>query len=96
MKRAYPQYLAAGGEKLPRELLRVIFPVDYWDLIQQLLGASTSSIRTSSRRSIAQESTFVADIKSSANAVRPDAAAAVDRPPVRAQAAACRRSRSSC
>ena len=28
MRRAYPQYLAAGGERLPREILQVIFPVD--------------------------------------------------------------------
>ena len=26
MKRAYPQYLAAGGEQLPREILRIIYP----------------------------------------------------------------------
>ena len=35
MKRAYPQYLAAGGEKLPREMLKVLFPLDYWDLIRR-------------------------------------------------------------
>ena len=35
MKRAYPQYLAAGGETLPSEILKVIFPVDYWPLLQK-------------------------------------------------------------
>ncbi|MDP2390577.1 MAG: transglycosylase SLT domain-containing protein, partial [Acidobacteriota bacterium] len=35
MKRAYPQYLAAGGETLPAEILRVIFPLDYWPLLQK-------------------------------------------------------------
>ena len=35
MKRAYPQYLAAGGEKLPNAILQVIFPVDYWPLLQR-------------------------------------------------------------
>ena len=35
MKRAYPQYLAAGGETLPAEILKVIFPVDYWPLLQK-------------------------------------------------------------
>ncbi|HEX6163723.1 MAG TPA: transglycosylase SLT domain-containing protein [Vicinamibacterales bacterium] len=35
MKRAYPQYLAAGGETLPREILKVIFPVDFWPLLQK-------------------------------------------------------------
>ncbi len=35
MKRAYPQYLAAGGETLPAAILQVIFPVDYWPLLQR-------------------------------------------------------------
>ena len=35
MKRAYPQYLAAGGETLPPEILKIIFPVDYWPLLQK-------------------------------------------------------------
>ena len=35
MKRAYPQYLAAGGETLPSEILKVIFPVDFWPLLQK-------------------------------------------------------------
>jgi soluble lytic murein transglycosylase len=35
MKRAYPQYLAAGGETLPAEILRIIFPVDFWPLLQK-------------------------------------------------------------
>lgn len=35
MKRAYPQYLAAGGETLPTEILRVIFPVEFWPLLQK-------------------------------------------------------------
>jgi soluble lytic murein transglycosylase len=67
MKRAYPQYMAAGGEKLPPELLEVLFPVSYWPLIRRysiehhldpyLIAAL-----------IAQESTFAADVKSAANA----------------------------
>lgn len=35
MKRAYPQYLAAGGETLPPPILQVIFPVEYWPLLQK-------------------------------------------------------------
>ena len=35
MKRAYPQYLAAGGETLPIPILRIIFPVDFWPLLQK-------------------------------------------------------------
>lgn len=68
MKRAYPQFMAAGGEQLPPEVLRVIYPVDYF---QQLQGSA-------SRRGLdpfivvalaAQESTFDAGIKSSAGAI---------------------------
>ena len=33
MRRAYPQFLAAGGEAVPPDVLRVIFPLDYWTLI---------------------------------------------------------------
>jgi soluble lytic murein transglycosylase len=67
MKRAYPQYMAAGGEKLPNELLKVLFPVNYWPLIMrystehQLDPYMIAAL-------IAQESTFTADVKSSANA----------------------------
>jgi soluble lytic murein transglycosylase len=67
MKRAYPQYMAAGGEQLPHELLKVLFPVDYWPLIKrystdhQLDPYMIAAL-------VAQESTFTADIKSSANA----------------------------
>jgi peptidoglycan lytic transglycosylase len=67
MKRAYPQYLAAGGEKLPIELLKVLFPVDYWPLIRrysterQLDPYMIAAL-------IAQESTFTADVRSPANA----------------------------
>lgn len=68
MKRAYPQYLASGGQSLPPDVLRVIFPIDYW---QQLEGSAK-------RRGLdpylvvalaAQESTFDAGISSSAGAI---------------------------
>ncbi|MGE5815027.1 MAG: transglycosylase SLT domain-containing protein [Acidobacteriota bacterium] len=68
MKRAYPQHLTPeGSSRLPEELLRVIFPLDYWDSIQ----------RRSRQRNldpyvvaalIAQESSFEADAHSAANA----------------------------
>ena len=35
MRRAYPQFLAAGGEELPADVLQIIFPLDYWPLIQK-------------------------------------------------------------
>jgi peptidoglycan lytic transglycosylase len=35
MRRAYPQFLAEGGESLPAEILQVIFPLTYWDAIKK-------------------------------------------------------------
>ena len=85
MRRAYPQFLAAGGEDLPRDVLTVIFPLAYWDLIQKhCRGERSRSVSVAAL--VAQESTFVADIRSPANAVWPDAAPAVDGAAVRAEA----------
>ncbi len=67
MKRAYPQYMAAGGEKLPREILKVLFPVDYWPLIRRY-SAERQLDPYMMAALIAQESTFTADVRSSANA----------------------------
>jgi soluble lytic murein transglycosylase len=67
MKRAYPQYLAAGGEKLPTELLKVLYPVSYWDLIRRY-SAERGLDPYLVAALIAQESTFTADVRSSANA----------------------------
>jgi soluble lytic murein transglycosylase len=68
MKRAYPQYMAAGGEHLPREILQVIFPLDYWPMIQTL--ARQHDLDPSLVAALmAQESTFDAGILSSANAI---------------------------
>ena len=67
MKRAYPQYLAAGGEDLPPEVLKVIFPLDYWPLISA--EAQDRSLDPYLMAAlVAQESTFTADIRSGANA----------------------------
>lgn len=67
MKRAYPNYLADGSEALPRDLLTVIFPIDYWDLIQQ--HAKQHDLDPYLIAALmAQESTFDAGIKSAANA----------------------------
>ncbi|MDO8681553.1 MAG: transglycosylase SLT domain-containing protein [Acidobacteriota bacterium] len=68
MKRAYPQYLAAGGETLPREILQVIFPVDFWDLLQKhaaLRGLDPYLVAAL----VLQESNFDPLVKSHANAV---------------------------
>ena len=68
MKRAYPQFLAAGGEELPRDVLTIIFPLAYWDLIQKY-SAQHDLDPYLVAALMAQESTFVADIVSSAKAV---------------------------
>jgi soluble lytic murein transglycosylase len=68
MKRAYPQYMASGGELMSEEVLKVIFPVDYWDDIRaQATRHSLSPYLLAAL--IAQESGFDATIRSSANAV---------------------------
>jgi soluble lytic murein transglycosylase len=68
MKRAYPQFLAAGGEDLPPEVLKIIFPIAYWDIIRKY-AAEYHVDPFLAAALISQESTFVPDIKSSANAV---------------------------
>jgi soluble lytic murein transglycosylase len=68
MRRAYPQFMTAGGEELPDEILRVIFPLDYWSLLKgnaQAQGLDPYIVAALA----AQESTFDARIRSSANAV---------------------------
>ena len=67
MKRAYPQYLAAGGEDLPPAVLEVIFPLDYWTLIEKHSKANDLDPYLMAAL-IAQESTFTADVRSPANA----------------------------
>jgi soluble lytic murein transglycosylase-like protein len=68
MRRAYPQFLAAGGERLPPDILRVIFPLDYWPLIKKHADARGLDPYLMAAL-IAQESTFTADVRSSADAV---------------------------
>jgi soluble lytic murein transglycosylase len=67
MRRAYPQFMAAGGEELPREVLSVIFPIAYWDTIRRYASANDLDPYLVAAL-VAQESTFVADVKSAANA----------------------------
>ncbi len=68
MRRAYPQFLAAGGENLPPDVLRVIFPLDYWPIIKKYSDGHGLDPYLMTAL-IAQESTFTADVRSSANAV---------------------------
>ena len=67
MRRAYPQFMAAGGEALPNEILTVIFPVEYWNLIHKY--ATDRGLDPFLMTAlVAQESTFQADVRSAANA----------------------------
>ena len=68
MKRAYPQWMAAGGESLPLEIQRVVFPIDYWPLLQKQAAARGLDPFLMAAL-VAQESTFDPVIRSSANAV---------------------------
>lgn len=68
MKRAYPQYLAAGGERLPREILEIIFPVEYWPLLRRHAEARGLDPYLVAAL-VAQESNFDRSIRSAANAI---------------------------
>lgn len=67
MRRAYPQFLAAGGEGLPAEILQVIFPLTYWEAIRQNAALHDLDPYLVAAL-IAQESTFDAGVRSVANA----------------------------
>jgi soluble lytic murein transglycosylase len=67
MRRAYPQFMAEGGETLPRRILTTIFPVDHWDLIRRY-AAERRIDPFLLTALVAQESTFQADVRSSADA----------------------------
>ena len=67
MRRAYPQFMADGGEALPSEVLGVIFPLAYWELIVKHAPARGLDPYLVAAL-MAQESTFDAGIQSSANA----------------------------
>lgn len=67
MKRAYPQYIAVGGEEMPRPLLEIIFPLEYWDLIRRHSGRHDLDPYLIAAL-MAQESSFLPAVRSSANA----------------------------
>jgi soluble lytic murein transglycosylase len=68
MKRAYPQWMATGGEALPVEIQKVVFPLDYWPLLRKHAAARGLDPYLVAAL-VAQESTFDPVIRSSANAV---------------------------
>jgi soluble lytic murein transglycosylase len=67
MRRAYPQFMAEGGERLPRALLTIIFPVQHWDLLERYARDRSLDFWLLLAQ-VAQESTFQADVRSAANA----------------------------
>lgn len=67
MRRTYPQFLTAGGQQLPVEILQVIFPLVYWDSIRKY-SAQYDLDPYLIAALVAQESTFDAGVRSSANA----------------------------
>ena len=67
MRRAYPQFLASGGEAVPAEILQVIFPLTYWDAIKRHAAVYELDPYVVAAL-IAQESTFDANARSVANA----------------------------
>ena len=66
MRRTYPQFLTAS-QGLPSEILQVIFPLVYWDSIRKQSAAYDLDPYLMAAL-IAQESTFDAGVRSSANA----------------------------
>ena len=66
MRRAYPQFLTAN-QALPREILQVIFPLTYWDLIRKHATARNLDPYLVAAL-IGQESTFDPEVRSVANA----------------------------
>ena len=67
MRRAYPQFLAAGGEDLPPQILQIIFPLTYWDSIKKYATAHGLDPYVMAAL-IAQESTFDPGAHSAADA----------------------------
>lgn len=67
MRQAYPQYLSAQGGALPLEVQQVIFPIDYVPLIKRYTAQHDLDPFVVAAL-IGQESSYVADVKSPANA----------------------------
>ena len=68
MRRAYPQFMTVAGDTLPQEILSVIFPIAHWDLIRKHADANGLDPYFVAAL-VAQESTFVDDVRSPASAV---------------------------
>lgn len=67
MRQAYPQYLSVEGDALPREIQEVIFPLEYVPLIKRYASQHDLDPFIVAAL-IGQESSYVADVRSPANA----------------------------
>ena len=67
MRQAYPQYLSAKGDALPRPIQEVIFPIDYVPLIKRYAALHDVDPFVVAAL-IGQESSYVADVRSPADA----------------------------
>ena len=67
MRQAYPQYLSVEGDALPREIQEVIFPIEYVSYIKRY-AAQHDLDPFIVAALIGQESSYVADVRSPANA----------------------------
>lgn len=67
MRRAYPQYLAVQGHALPRPIQEVIFPIAYVPLIRRYAALHDLDPSVVAAL-IGQESSYVADVRSPADA----------------------------
>ena len=86
MKRAYPQYLAAGGEKLPTESAQGALSRSTTGICIRRYSARSRSRPVPHRRADRAGVDLHGRCPVVGERLRADAAAAVDRPPVRAQA----------
>lgn len=68
MKRAWPQYLTSDADQLPKAVRQVIFPLDYWSQIRHQAAARGLDPFLVAAL-IGQESSFLPDARSSANAL---------------------------
>ena len=67
MRQAYPQYLSVEGDALPREIQEVIFPIEYVTYIKRYAALHDLDPFIVAAL-IGQESSYVADVRSPANA----------------------------
>ncbi|MPZ19804.1 MAG: transglycosylase SLT domain-containing protein [Luteitalea sp.] len=66
-RRAYPHHIAVGGERLPREVLEMLFPLDYWEQVRRYANAHKIDPYLVAAL-ISQESAFDRNARSPANA----------------------------